>query len=121
MKMTMKQALDAYMALNAISKAVLPGSIAKKLFDAREELDKHRKFYSEEEEKYIAQYGGETDGNGRIKFDTVEHNREYQKKIIEMLQIEIDVNVEHVGTISADTINVSMDGIEALKDIVTIE
>ena len=121
MKMTMKQALDAYIAIIAISKAVLPGAIAKKLFDAREELEKQRRFYGEEEEKLIAKYGGKADDSGKITFDTTEHAEEYNKKIYEMMNVEADVNIEYIGTIDAALVNVSVDGIYALKDIITIE
>lgn len=121
MKMTMKQALDAYIGIMAISKAILPGPIAKKLFDAREELDKQRRFYAEEEEKLIKKYCGKSDDDGKITFDTAEHSEEYNKKIYEMMNIEVDVNIEYIGTIDANLVNVSVDGIYALKDIITIE
>ena len=121
MKMTIKEALDIYMALCRMSNAILPGTVALKLFENKNKIEAQRKFYEEEEKKYIKEFGGECDENGKITFTDKDKSVKYMAKVNELLSVEIDIDLHHAGTVKADDISLSMHDIEVLKDVVSIE
>lgn len=121
MKMTIKDVLDIYMALCRMSNAILPGAVALKLFENKNKIEPQRKFYEEEEKKYIKEFCGECDETGKITFADKDNGIKYMGKINELLGVEIDIDLLHAGTVKADDISLSIHDIEVLKDVISIE
>lgn len=91
MKTTLIHASKAAGVFNKLGEQMLPGKIAKVIFDNRKMLMHHVEFLAEEEQKLIRAYGAES-GNG-VAFhvpDDEEKNNEFISKIRDLQNIAVE-------------------------------
>lgn len=99
-KMTLLKAANAAGTLSMLGEQILPGRIAKVIFDNRKELQHQIEFLENEERKLISEYGAKMNENGRFHVDGDEKkNEEFCNKMLELQQMEVEI---HPIIVSAD-------------------
>lgn len=119
MKLTQKQAIDAYKAVRKLEQQEMDGRCAKVLFDARKALEPHFQFQNEQETKEVELLGAEIGDNGLIVFSDIESQKKYLEKMNEIEQLEIDVGIEK-KPFPVDGMKISPESLAALDLIVEI-
>ena len=90
MKITQKQAMDAYKVVRKLEYQDMSGSDAKKLFDMRKLLEPQFQFQDEQEHKLIEQLGCKLSEIGEIAFPDVETQQKYLDKLNEIYALDIN-------------------------------
>lgn len=92
MELTLIQASRAAGVFNSLGNQVLPGRVAKVIYDNRKMLMHHVEFLAEEEQKLIRLYNAESkNGMAYHVADDEEKNKEFITKISDLQQIKIDI------------------------------
>ena len=92
MELTLIQASRAAGVFNSLGNQVLPGRVAKVIYDNRKMLMHHVEFLAEEEQKLIRLYNAESEnGMAYHVADDEEKNKEFITKISDLQQIKIDI------------------------------
>ena len=119
MKITQKQAIDAYRTIRKLSYQDTDGLTAMFLFDLREKLEPRFRFQDEQEQNCIKQLGCHIDASGVISFIDEESKQKYLDKMEEINKLEIDLDIiKKPLDISRLTLNCY--DIENLKPIVDV-
>ena len=80
----------AYPVLAKLSDLKLPIKKARELYGMTKKMSEHFEFALNEEKKYIETYGGTLSENGTISFASPEKFAEFQEKLIELNESEVD-------------------------------
>lgn len=125
------QFIEAYKALNHLSSQVLPIRTAYALHKLRRAISPAWEFQVNQEKALIEKLGGlpQNGANGVIiSFgnpddpDAIERANQYKSKMLEIAEMEInDVRFEPVHINMDDTIDISINEIEALDGFVVFE
>ena len=94
MKATFEQIVETMAGLNKVSDIRRAPATSRKLFQLRVTLGNSFDFYSEEEQKLIADLGGQVDASGLILFADPAKKKEYAEKRKELMKMEEDVPLE---------------------------
>ena len=119
MKLTQKQAIDAYKVVRKLENQDMPGSAAMFFFMARKTLEKQFEFQNEQEQKELTKLGCSIDEKGIIKFPDDEAKLAYIQKMDEIAKIEVDVSLEK-AQLDISGLRLSVKDIEALEYIAEI-
>lgn len=93
MNMTLLQAAKAAGTLGMLGEQILPGRMAKAVFDNRKELQPQVEFLESEERKLIAEYGAVFLENGRLSVkDDPEKNAEFCRRMDELHKIDVEIH-----------------------------
>ena len=100
MNMTLLQVAKAAGTLGMLGEQILPGRMAKVIFDNRKELQPQVEFLEAEEKKLITEYGAEFTESGRLRVkDDKEKNDEFCRRMTELHEIDVEI---HPVIVSAD-------------------
>jgi len=100
MNMTLLQAAKAAGTLGVLGEQILPGRMAKVIFDNRKELQPQVEFLEAEERKLVTEYGAEFAESGRLHVkDDPEKNAEFCRRMTELHQIDVEI---HPVIVNAD-------------------
>ena len=88
--MKQKEAIEAYGAILRLSDISLPLRDAYNVFCLRRKLEPIYQFEMERERKLLEELHGEITPDGSLRFDNVEAYMEFNKKVAEMSDMEID-------------------------------
>lgn len=102
--MKQKEAIEAYGAILRLSEISLPLRDAYNVFCMRRKLEPIYQFEMEREKKLLDELHGDITPDGSIHFGDMESYMEFNKKIAEMGDMEIDV--EH------DVIQIKIDNLK---------
>jgi len=93
MELTLIHASRAAGVFNALGEQLLPGRVAKAIFDNRKMLMHHVEFLAEEEKKLINLYGAESQNGTAFHVpDDNEKNDEFIRKIVELQNVPIEIS-----------------------------
>ena len=128
MKITVKQAVRAYLALEAMAKEdikISPG-VGMCLIRLKRKLKPEMESFAEAEQKLVQQYA-ERDDNGNIQWVeqgrfamTSEQSEAYLRDLEEINNAEIKLMIDPVD-IRGEEIRLSLEAIEALDGLVVME
>lgn len=119
MKLTQKQAIEAYTVIRKLEKQEMSGTYAMVLFKARKELEPHFQFQDEQEHKLIKQLGCVLKDSGEIEFPNAEARQKYVEKVNEIAEVEVELDLEKKEFDITD-LHLSAKDIEALEIIADI-
>lgn len=92
MKLTLIHASRAAGVFNTLGGQLLPGKIAKAVYDNRKMLMPHVEFLAEEEQKLIRAYGAESENGMAFHVpDDEEKNKEFIEKIADLQNVPIEI------------------------------
>jgi len=113
----------AYPALMRLADFRLPINKARKLYDITNCLAEHFKFALSEERKYIEDCNGTSNDDGTVSFPSPEYFGQYQEKMIELNELEIDINIDPVILTESEIGNqtISISDIRNLEGFVSFE
>ena len=119
-KTTQGKATRAYLTLDRMGNRTLPANAAFRLFKVKKALQSAFEFETEEEKKYLAEFGGELK-DGFVNFETPEKAKGFETKKKELDSMEIEVEVE-VPTIRLEEMKeVTISELEALEGFVNFK
>ena len=119
MKITQKQAIDAYKAVRKLEYQDMPGEKAMAMFRLRKALEPQYQFQDEQERKELESLGADISQTGDINFKDDESKQKYIEKIKEIEELEVDVDIAK-ETLDIHGMMISAKDIEALDPIVKI-
>ncbi len=95
--MTLLQVSKAYGVLSSIGNMILPGKLAKAIYDNQKMLADHVEFLSAEERKLIAAYGATSENGDSFHVDGDDKkNKEFITRILEIQQFDVEVNPVYI-------------------------
>ena len=119
MKLTQKQAIEAYRSVRKLEEQDMPYRDARVLFEARKALEPQLQFQDEQERKLLDQLGCQISQNGAIMFSSEDAKAEYIRKITEIGEVEVEVDLEK-KKFNPDALTMNARDIEALDLIFEI-
>ena len=119
MKLTQKQAIDAYKAVRKLEYQDMPGEKAIVMFRLRKALEPQYQFQDEQERKALDAIGAEVNEFGGIEFKDPESKKEYVTKMKELEAIDVDVDLKE-ETLDIRGMTMSAKDIEALGTVIKI-
>lgn len=119
MKLTQKQAMEAYTTVRKLENQDMPGEKAMALFRARRALEPQYQFQDEQERKTLESLGCSIGDTGAIVFPDAESREKYILKLEELRALEVEVDLARQPfEIKGLTMNAK--DIEALDEIMEI-
>lgn len=116
-RITQRQAMQAYIALNGIRRKV-KGHDALNLFHLKRQLQEAVDFQIEEEQKLVEEYGGKVTQEGQVIIVDDQKRAEFNKACQEMQDLEIKTKPE-MPVISLDrNPDITLEDIEMLDGFI---
>lgn len=119
MKIKQKQAIDAYKVLVKLEQQDMPGKFAMHCFKMKKKLEPQFQFQDEQEHRLIKQLGCTLKDSGEIEFPDDAAKEKYIKKIGEIADVEVSLDIEKKEFDITD-LHLSAKDIEALEIIADI-
>jgi len=119
MKMTQKQAIEAYKVIRKLEYQDMPGATAMMIFRTRKALEPQFEFQDGEERKALESLGAKINDIGIIDFPDGDAQQKYIDKMEEIGEIEVEVNLKK-QTIDITDLKLNAKDIEALETIMEI-
>lgn len=117
MKTTQIKVVGAYIALMKLADKPLNGKTAMALFRLKNKLSENWDFQRAEQEKYIKEFGGKVNDDGKVTFESAEDAKAFDEKLSEISGLEVEVDVPKIE-IEYENLELSMADIEALSAFV---
>ena len=117
--MLQSKIVSAYKALTKLSQQDLPIRLAFDLFKIKQLLQPQWDFQIEEETKVTA--AAKPLPDGRLEFQTTEEAETCRKKLTEIGEMEVELEIKKASIPLTAEIRLSVEDIEALKDFVEFE
>ena len=100
--MTQLNINKAYPALIKLGDYKLPVKKAYEIYKLIKIIDDKYKFAVEEEKKYIKQFNGKINADGSVSFENAESFGQFQERLAELNEMQLDINVSAVVLNEAD-------------------
>ena len=110
--------VKAYITLDKLAKITLPLSIANKIFLLKEKLEPHYTFQNQEELKSFKENKGFYDSEHRMSFPSIDDYNNFEKRMEELRELEIDVDIIPFDVPISDNIMLSANEIKNLTDFI---
>lgn len=119
MKLTQKQAIDAYRVVRKLENQDMPSEYAMALFHARKALEPQFQFQNEQEQNMLRTLGCQVGDIGEIQFPSDEAREKYIAKMEEIGDLEVDIKLKK-ETIGVKGLVLSAKDLESLDFIAKI-
>jgi len=119
MTITVKQAVEAYGAIQRISHATLPFMTARELRKLRDKLKTEYEIVAEEEKKLIEKYAGAVEGNG-VKFKTKEDKENFEMERDTIYNQTIDIDAEQINLV-CEALSLTLADMDALEPVAKLD
>lgn len=121
--MTQYEVNKAYPALMRLAEFRLPVKKARCLYEITKKAEEHFQFAIAEERKYIIEFKGQERPDGTVSFEKPELFGKYQKKIMELNNLEIEWDFKPIVLTESDVgeQTISTSDIHSLEGFVTFE
>lgn len=121
--MTQYKVNKAYGALSRLTEFKMPVKKARALYTITKKAEEHFNFAVQEEKKYIAECNGKINDNGSVSFETPELFKEFQEKLMELNESEVDLDIQPLILTDADIgeQSISASDMYALEGFVSFE
>ena len=119
---TQGKAAEAYRALRNLQGRLMERRTAYKLFKLRKKLDEELEYIREAEGRLLKKYGYGVTPEGRILYgEDEEKHQEYIREWEEELNAEADIETEMIDLRDDDSLQISLEEMEALEPFLIIE
>lgn len=119
---TQGKAAEAYRALRNLQGRLMERRTAYKLFKLRKKLDEELEYIREAEGRLLQKYGYGVTPEGRILYgEDEEKHQEYIREWEEELNAEADIETEMIDLRDDDSMQISLEEMEALEPFLIIE
>lgn len=119
MKTTQGKTISAFSALAGLSRKPMNSFTAYKLFKLKKALAPVIEFQSEQEEKLVAEHGGQITENGQIMIADPEKRKAFNAAHRELGELECDVDIPgKISLAMKEITDISVADMEALDDFI---
>lgn len=120
--MTPSQVMNAYKAINELSKCAFPYAVTRRVYALRKKLTDEFNAVVDAEKALVAKYKGTVTETGVYHFETVEAADKFHKEYQNFLNQESDIELPIVDVSRcSDAVILSATSLESLEGIVIFE
>jgi len=116
--MKLGKAIDALEALRKINRQDTSTTTARRVFELKKTFETAAEFMQQEEEKILAHYKYEDNGNGRITFADVETANKYRAERKALNDSEFEIDYKPIRIHAIEGIRISGEDVGALDGII---
>ncbi len=117
---TVGKTMDLFHALDEIRGQKMNKTMAKAIFQMRNEAKKDCEYFEEQQREILQRMGLEVDGNGRINFGKdIEKVRQFQTEMEELRNVETELQCDPIN-LSEEQIDLSPAFIEATDGFIIV-